>query len=40
MDIEMEQKDNKLSILENKIGVTDDKGVEETTKLDFNKISD
>ena len=40
MDIEIEQKDNKISFLENKIGVTDDKIVEEMNRLDLNKISD
>jgi len=39
MDIELEQKDNKISFLENKIGVTDDKVVEEMNKLDLNKLS-
>ena len=40
MDIEIEQKDSKISFLENKIGVTDDKIVEEMNRLDLNKISD
>ena len=40
MDIETEQKDNKISFLENKIGVTDDKIVEEMNRFDLNKISD
>ena len=40
MDIEIEQKDNKISFLENKIGVTDDKIVEEMIRLYLNKISD
>ena len=40
MDVEIEQKDNKKSFLENKIGVTDDKIVEEMNRLDLNKISD
>ena len=40
MDIEIEQKDNKISFLENKIGVTDDKIVEEMNRLYLNKISD
>ena len=39
MDIEIEQKDNKISFLEIKIGVTDDKVVEEMNKLDLNKLS-
>ena len=37
MDVEIEQKDNKISFLENKIGVTDDKIVEEMKRLDINK---
>ena len=40
MDVEIEQKDNKISFLENKIGVTDDKVKEEMNRLDLNKISD
>ena len=40
MDIEIEQKTNKISFLENKIGVTDDIVIEEMKKLDLNKISD
>ena len=40
MDIEIEQKDNKISFLENKIGVTDDKIIKEMNRLDLNKISD
>ena len=39
MDIEFEQKDNKISFLEKKIGVTDDKIVEEMNRLYLNKIS-
>ena len=39
MDIEIEQKENKISFLENKIGVTDDKIIEEMKKLDLDKIS-
>ena len=39
MDIEIEQKDNKISFLENKIGVTDDKIIEEMKKLDLNKLT-
>ena len=39
MEIEIEQKDNKISFLENKIGVTDDKVIEEMKRLDLNKIS-
>ena len=37
--IQIEQKDKKTSFLENMIGVTDDKVVEEMNKIDFNKIS-
>ena len=40
MDIEIEQKDNKISFLENKIGITDDKVIEEMNRLDSNKVSD
>ena len=40
MDVEIEQKDNKKSFLENKIGVTHDKIVEEMNRLDLHKISD
>ena len=40
MDIEIEQKDNKISFLENKIGVTDDKVTEEMKRLDLDKITD
>ena len=40
MDVELEQKDNKISFLENKIGVTDDKIIEEMNRLDLNKITD
>ena len=40
MDIENEQKDNKISFLENKIGITDDKVIEEMNRLDLNNISD
>ena len=39
MDIEIEQKNNKISFLENKIGVTDDKNIEEMKKLDLNKLT-
>ena len=39
MDVEKEEKDNKLSFLENKIGVTDDKVIEEMKRLDLDKIS-
>ena len=40
MDVEIEQKDNKISFPENKIGVTDDKILEDLKKLDLNKITD
>ena len=39
MDIEIEQKDNKINFLEHKIGITDDKVVEEMYKLNLNKIA-
>ena len=39
MDIEIEQKDIKISFLENKIGVTDDKVIEEMKRLDLDKIT-
>ena len=39
MDIEIEQKANKILFLENKIGVTDDKIIEEMKRLDLDKIS-
>ena len=40
MDIEIEQKDKKIAFLENKIGVTDDKVIEEKNRLDLNKLPD
>ena len=40
MDIEIEQKDNKIYYLENRIGIPDDTVIEEMGKLDLNKISD
>ena len=40
MDIEMEQKDTKITFLENKIGVSDDKVIEEMNSLNLNKIPD
>ena len=40
MDIDIEQKDNKKSFLENKMGVTDDKIIEEMNRLDLNKMSE
>ena len=39
MDIDLEQKINKISLLENKIGIADGKVVEEVNKLDLNKKS-
>ena len=39
MDIDFEQKINKISLLENKIGIADGKVVEERNKLDLNKKS-
>ena len=39
MDIEKKQKDIKISFLENKIGVTDDKVIEEMKRLDLDKIT-
>ena len=39
MDIEIEQKDNKINFLEDKIGITDDKVVEEMYKLNLKKIA-
>ena len=40
MDIEVEQKDIKITFLENKIGVSDDKVIEEMNSLNLNKIPD
>ena len=39
MDIEIEQKDNKIQSLENKLRIAVDKVVEEMNKWDFNKSS-
>ena len=39
MDIEIEQKDNKIHFLEDKIGIPDSKVIEEMNRLDLNKIS-
>ena len=39
MDIEIEQKDNKINFLEDKIGITDVKVVEEMYKLNLNRIT-
>ena len=38
MDIEIEQKDSKISFLENKIGIPDSKIIDEMNKLDLNKL--
>ena len=38
VDVEIEENDNKISFLENKIGVTDDKIIEEMNRFDLNKI--
>ena len=40
MDVEIEHKVNKISFLENKIGVADNKVIEEMNRLYLNKISD
>ena len=39
MDVEIEQKDNKIQFLEDKIGIPDSKVIEEMNRLDLNKIS-
>ena len=39
MDMEIEQKDNKIRFLEDKIGIPDFKIIEEMNRLDLNKIS-
>ena len=39
MDIEIEQKANKVQFLEEKIGIPDSKDIEEMNKLDLNKTS-
>ena len=40
MDIELEQKDNKIQFLQDKVGIPDSKFVEEEmNRLDLNKIS-
>ena len=39
MDIEIEQKDNKIQFLKDKIGIPDSKVIEEMNRLDLNKIS-
>ena len=39
MDVEKEQKDNKIQFLEDKIGIPDSKVIEEMNRLDLNKLS-
>ena len=39
MDTEIEQKDNKLQFLEDKVGIPDPKVVQELNRLDLNKVS-
>ena len=39
MDMEIEQKDNKIQVLEDKISIPDHKVIEEMNRLDLNKIS-
>ena len=39
MDMEIEQKDNKVQFLEDKIGIPDSNVIEEMNKLDLSKIS-
>ena len=39
MDVQMEQKDNKIQFLEDKTGIPDSKVIEEMNRLDLNKIS-
>ena len=39
MDVEIEQKDNKIQFLEDKIGIPDSKVIEEMNRLDLDKIS-
>ena len=39
MDMEIEQKDNKIQFLEDKIGIPASKVIEEMDRLDINKIS-
>ena len=39
MDIELEQKDNKIQFSENKIGIPDSQVIEEMNRLNINKIS-
>ena len=37
LDIKIEQKDSKIEVLEQKIGLPDCKGIEETNRLGFKK---
>ena len=39
MDLEKDQKDNKIQYLEDQIGIPDSKVIEEMNRLDLNKIS-
>ena len=39
MHIKLEQKDNKIQFLEQKIGIPDSKVIEGTNRLELNKIS-
>ena len=39
MDVEIEQKDNKIQFVEDKIGIPDSNVIEEMNRLDLNKIS-
>ena len=39
MDIELEQKDNEIHFLKDKIGIPDSKDIEEMNRLELNKIS-
>ena len=39
MDIELEQKDNKIKVLEDKIGIPDSNVIEEMNRLELNKTS-
>ena len=39
MDMEIEQKDNKIQFLEDKIGIPDSKVIEEMNRLDLTKLS-
>ena len=39
IDIELEQKENKILLLEDKIGMPDSRVIEAMNRLDFNKVS-